>query len=146
MKKGTKRPIELLKLCCRTLAEKKAEDIRVLDVSAQSSITDFLVIATGTSEPHLRALRIELTRVLAEVRTRLVGMETAQESGWTVIDVFDVMIHLMSPESRDRFRLEGLWRDAVDVPVEDLLAAGKPKARAKAKATPRKRIKRPAAG
>ena len=48
---------ELLKICCRALDAKKAEDLRVLDVSAQSSITDFLVLATGTSQPHLRALR-----------------------------------------------------------------------------------------
>jgi ribosome-associated protein len=131
MKKGTKRPLELLRLCCRTLAEKKAEDIRVLDVSAQSSITDYLVIATGTSEPHLRALRIELTRVLADARTRLVGVETAQDSGWTVIDIFDVMIHLLSPESRERYRLEGLWRDAIDMPVPGLLAVRKARAKAK---------------
>ena len=45
----------LVKLCCKALDEKKAEDLQVLDVSAQSSITDYLVLATGTSEPHLRA-------------------------------------------------------------------------------------------
>jgi ribosome-associated protein len=131
MKKGTKGSIELLRLCCRTLAEKKAEDIRILDVSAQSSITDYLVVATGTSEPHLRALRVELTRVLAEIQARLVGLETAQESGWTVVDIFDVMVHLMSPESRERYHLEGLWRDAVDVPVARLLAVRKPRAKGK---------------
>jgi ribosome-associated protein len=135
MKKGTKRSLDLLKLCCRTLAEKKADDIRVLDVGAQSSITDYLVIATGTSEPHLRALRIELMRGLAAIKTRPVGVETAQESGWTVVDIFDVMVHLMTPESRERYRLEGLWRDALDVPVDGLLEVRKPRAKAK----PRKR-------
>jgi len=138
MKKRTQRPPELLKLCCRALSEKKAEDIRVLDVRDQSSITDYLVIATGTSEPHLRALRVELTRVLAEIRARLVGVEAAQESGWTVVDVFDVMVHLLTPECRERYRLEGLWRDAVDVPLAGLLAERKPKAKAK----PRIRIRR----
>lgn len=138
IKKGTKGSNELLKLCCRALAEKKAEDIRILDVSAQSSITDYLVIATGTSEPHLRALRIELTRVLAEIQAHLVGLETSQESGWTVIDIFDVMIHLMSPECRDRYRLEVLWRDAIDVPTAKLLAVRKPKAKSKARARNRR--------
>ena len=139
MKKRTQRPPELLKLCCRALSEKKAEDIRVLDVRDQSSITDYLVIATGTSEPHLRALRVELTRVLAEIRARLVGVEAAQESGWTVVDVFDVMVHLLTPECRERYHLEGLWRDAIVVPVARLLAEPKPRAKAK----PRTRGKRP---
>jgi ribosome-associated protein len=112
---------ELVKACCRALAEKKAEDLRVLDVSAQSSITDFLILATGTSEPHLRALRVELTKALAEANTRLVGAEVSQESGWTVIDAFDVMIHLFTPEQRDRYSLESLWKDAKEVSLAKLL-------------------------
>jgi len=113
----------LAKLCCRALAEKKAEDLRVLDVSAQSSITNFLVLATGTSEPHLRALRVELSKALAAAHTRLVGTEVAEESGWTVVDAFDVMVHLFTPEQRDRYRLESLWKDAKEVPLAKLLAA-----------------------
>ena len=89
--------------------------MRVLDVSAQSSITDFLILATGTSEPHRRALRVELERVLDETHTHIVGIETAQESGWTVVDAFDVMIHIFSPEQRERIQLENLWRDAAVV-------------------------------
>jgi len=125
---------ELAKICCRALAEKKAGDLRVLDVSAQSSITNFLVLATGTSEPHLRALRVELSKALAESDTRLVGTEVAEESGWTVVDAFDVMVHLFTPEQRDRYRLEDLWKDAVEIPVAKLL----PKAPGKAKSGKRK--------
>jgi len=84
---------QLAKLCCRVLEEKKAEDLRVLDVSATSSITDYLVLATGSSEPHLRALRMEVEKKLDDEDVHLVGMETTQESGWTVIDAFDVMVH-----------------------------------------------------
>ncbi len=120
---------ELVKVCCRALAEKKAEDLRVLDVSAQSSITDFLVLATGTSEPHLRALRVELTKALAEARTRLVGVEVEEESGWMVVDAFDVMVHLFTPEQRDRYSLESLWKDAKEVPVAKLLAGTARKAK-----------------
>jgi ribosome-associated protein len=120
---------ELAKICCRALAEKKAGDLRVLDVSAQSSITNFLVLATGTSEPHLRALRVELSKALAEAKTRLVGTEVAEESGWTVVDAFDVMVHLFTPEQRDRYRLEDLWKDATEVPVAKLLPAAPRKAK-----------------
>lgn len=133
----------LVQLCCRALDDKKAGDLAVLDVSAQSSITDYLVLATGTSEPHLRALRVELEKVLDANHVKLVGMETAQESGWLVIDAFDVMIHLFLPETRERYGLERLWRDAVEIPAAKLLSPArpaKPKARAaKARvAAPRK--------
>jgi ribosome-associated protein len=127
--------LALVKLCCVMLDEKKAEDVRVLDVSAQSSITDYLILATGTSETHLRALRVELEKVLDAAETHIVGIETAQESGWTVVDAFDVMVHLFTPENRLKYRLENLWKDAVEVSVPKLLAVPKvkePKKRAPA--------------
>ncbi len=127
-------PLELVKLCCRALDEKKAIDLRVLDVSEQSSITDYLVIATGTSEPHLRALRVELEKVIDASHTRILGMDTVQESGWIVVDAFDVMIHIFATETRARYGLENLWKDAVEVSVPKLLAA--PKLRKPAKRKP----------
>jgi ribosome-associated protein len=122
---------KLVKLCCRALVEKKAEDLRVLDVSGKSTITDFLVLATGTSEPHLRALRTELEKELSADDVHLVGLEATRESGWVVLDAFDVMVHLFSPEMRDHYSLENLWKDAVDVPVKTLLAAPKKRKAAK---------------
>jgi ribosome-associated protein len=124
---------KLVKLCCRALAEKKAEDLRVLDVSGKSTITDYLVLATGSSEPHLRALRMELEKELSADGVHLVGLEATSESGWVVVDAFDVMVHLFSPEMRDHFGLENLWKDAVDVPVKELLAAPKKRKVAKKK-------------
>ncbi len=112
---------DLLKLCCQALSAKKAEDLRVFDVSAESSLTDFLVLATGTSEPHLRALRNELELALKSARVRLVGIETAEQSGWTVVDAFDVMVHLFTPGQREHYGLENLWKDAKPVPVSKLL-------------------------
>ena len=129
MKSKKTTSLSLVKRCCRALAEKKAEDLRVLDVSAQSSITDFLVLATGTSEPHLRALRIELEKALDSAETHLVGVDSAQESGWSVVDAFDVMVHLFTAEKRQRYGLEDLWRDATELSVEKLLAVPKPRKR-----------------
>lgn len=128
MKAPTK-PLALVKLCCAALAEKKAEDLRVLDISRQSSITDYLVLATGTSEPHLRALRVEIEKVLDAAEAHIVGIETAQDSGWTVVDTFEIMIHLFTAENRAKYRLESLWKDAVEVSVPSLLGlAASPKA------------------
>lgn len=105
----------------RALDDKKAEDVRVLDVRAQSSITDYLVLATGTSEPHLRALRVEMEKVLDAAGARIVGVESRPGSGWTVFDAFDIMVHLFTAENREKYRLDLLWRDAVDIPVAGLL-------------------------
>jgi len=114
--------LEVVQLSCRVLEDKKAADITVLDVEEQSSITDYLVIATATSEPHLRALRIELEKVFDGAGVRLVGIEAEQASGWVVIDAFDVMVHLFFANSREHFGLERLWRDASEVPVSKVLA------------------------
>jgi ribosome-associated protein len=121
MKSKKNDALALVKTCCRVLDDKKASDLSVLDVSEQSSITDYLILATATSDPHLRALRIELEKTFDEAGVQLVGKETAQESGWMVIDAFDIMVHLFLSEQRERFGLERLWRDSREVNVEKLL-------------------------
>ena len=112
---------KLIKLLVQALDAKKAEDLRVLEVSKLSSITDYLVLATGTSEPHLRALRIELERVLDDQKARILSVDTTKGSGWTVVDAFDVMVHLFTPENRDKYRIELLWRDAAELPLSKIL-------------------------
>lgn len=133
--------LTLLKLCCALLDDKKAGDLRVLEVREQSSITDYLILATATSEVHLRALRVELEKVIDAAGVHLVGIETAQESGWTVVDAFDVMIHLFTSEAREHYRLENLWKDAKDISVEKLLNQLKKVAKPR-KAAPKKKITR----
>ena len=133
--------LEVVKLAYRVLDEKKAGEVTVMDVSAQSSITDYLILATATSSPHLRALRVELEKAFDAASVHLVGMEAPHESGWYVIDAFDVMIHLFNPEMRERYALDRLWRDAVEVDLAELVKKPKPKAKAKPKA---KVVKAPA--
>lgn len=141
MKSKKPADLDLVKLTCRVLDEKKAGDLTVLDVGAQSSITDFLVLATATSEPHLRALRMELEKALDSANVRIVGMDVAQESGWMVIDAFDVMIHLFLAQTRERYGLERLWRDASEVSVAKILKP-EPKPRKTAPKTAPKAAKR----
>jgi ribosome-associated protein len=134
MKSSNNDALQLVKSCCRVLDDKKAGELSVLDVSEQSSITDYLVLATATSEPHLRALRIELEKMFDSSEVKLVGKETVQESGWVVIDAFDVMVHLFLADTRERYGLERLWRDSTEVSVAKLLDQPvKPKRPAKVK-------------
>jgi ribosome-associated protein len=103
-----------LALLCRELADnKKAEDIVILDVRELSSVTDYFVIASGTSEPHLRAIVDEITDKLREeheVRPRAV--DGTLQAAWIVLDFFDVILHVMRQDVRARYDLETLWGDA----------------------------------
>jgi ribosome-associated protein len=70
----------------------------------------------------------------------IVGMDTSEGSGWLVIDAFDIMIHVFTPETREKYALENLWKDAEDIEVNELTkSAATPKPRKKAAATPKKR-------
>ncbi|MGA9779985.1 MAG: ribosome silencing factor [Limisphaerales bacterium] len=97
-----------LALLCREFADnKKAEDIVILDVRKISSVTDYFVIASGTSEPHLRAIVEEITD---QLRPRAV--DGTVHGAWVVLDFFDVIVHIMRQDVRERYDLEGLWGDA----------------------------------
>jgi ribosome-associated protein len=106
-----------LALLCRELADnKKAEDIVILDVRELSSVTDYFVICTGSSEPHLRAIVTELRdRLLKEEGLKARALDGGSLGNWVVLDYIDVIVHVMHPEARDRFDLEGLWSDAPKV-------------------------------
>ena len=106
-----------LALLCREFADnKKAENIVILDVRKISSVTDFFVIASGTSEPHLRAIVEEITgQVRDEVGQRPHAVDGTAHGAWVVLDYFDVIVHVMRQDARDRYDLEGLWGDAKPV-------------------------------
>jgi ribosome-associated protein len=103
-----------LALLCRTLAEnRKAEDIVILDVRELSSVTDYFVLVSGTSEPHLRAVVEELTEKLRdEHNLRPRAVDGTFQAAWVVLDYFDVIVHVMRQDVRDRYDLETLWGDA----------------------------------
>jgi ribosome-associated protein len=106
----------------RALDDKKAAEIRVLEMGQISSVADFLVIATGTSEPHLRALRIALEQALDEVGVTS-RSESQRDSGWAVVDAFDVLFHVFREDIRKSYALEALWKDGLDIPVSAILKA-----------------------
>ena len=99
---------------CRDFADnKKAENIVVLDVRKLSSVTDYFVIATGTSQPHLRAIIEEITSKLRDEHDLRPSRAEGTTSGaWVVLDYFDVIVHVMHTETRKHYDLEGLWGDA----------------------------------
>ena len=100
------------------LDKKQAKDIRILDVRKTSSITDFHILATGTSGPHLRALAEDLRQQLKDMGMPGYRTTGTPDSGWIVSDCVDVIAHLFSPEARAYYDLDSLWRDAPAVPFE----------------------------
>jgi ribosome-associated protein len=103
-----------LALLCREFADnKKAENISILDVREVSSVTDYFVIASGTSEPHLRAIVDEITEKLREDHdVRPKAVDGTLQTAWVVLDYFDVIVHVMRTDVRERYDLESLWGDA----------------------------------
>lgn len=103
-----------LALLCRELADnKKAEDIVILDVRELSSVTDYFVLASGSSEPHLRAIVDEIIEKLREdYHLRPRAVDGTFQAAWVVLDYFDVIVHVMRQDVRDRYDLETLWGDA----------------------------------
>jgi ribosome-associated protein len=99
---------------CRELADnKKAENIVILDVRELSSVTDYFVLASGTSEPHLRAIVDEITdRLRDDHHVRPKAIDGTLQTAWVVLDFFDVIVHVMRHDVRDRYDLETLWGDA----------------------------------
>jgi ribosome-associated protein len=97
--------------CIQALDDKKADRLRVLQVGDISSITDYFIIATGTSNPHLKALSQTVVDSLEESGQEAVVTGAGDQSGWVVVDAFDFMVHIFTDEMREFFNLEGLWKD-----------------------------------
>lgn len=109
-----------LSITCESLTNKKAEDLKLLYFGDKSPLTDCFVIATGTSDPHLRALRNELEKTLKENKIEILYQDRFQPSGWLVLDAIDFVVHLFSKDQRNHYALEHLWKDAEQVNPQDL--------------------------
>ncbi len=96
---------------------KLAQDVRIFDVRGLSSLTDFYVVATGTSAPHLKALISESKRRMKELGVS--GSRTSGEpdSGWVVVDYIHAVVHVFSPEARVYYGIERLWSTAKELPL-----------------------------
>ena len=104
---------KLAQLCRDYADNKKAENLVVLDVRKLSSVTDYFVIATGTSQPHLRAIVEEINSKLRDEHDlRPVRTDGMASGSWVVLDYFDVIVHVMHTDTRKHYDLEGLWGDA----------------------------------
>ncbi len=91
------------------LEELKAKDIREIDVRGKTSIADLLVIASGTSARHVKSIADEVTRFAKKAGVMPLGVEGEVEGEWVLVDLGDVIVHVMLPRIREFYGLERLW-------------------------------------
>jgi ribosome-associated protein len=110
--------LQIARLCAQGADHRKGEDIIVLDLREISSVSDFFVIVSGQSEPHLKAIRNEIEGRLQEKGISPKGIDGFPQSQWVVMDYVDVMVHIFATEPREFYSLERLWGDAPRVKWE----------------------------
>ena len=104
---------ELVQLCVDCAKEKLAENVVTLSIGPVSSIADYFVIASANSEPQLRAVADFIERRVRETfHIHAASSSESSEGGWLLLDFGNVIVHVMTPEMRSRYNLEGLWGDA----------------------------------
>lgn len=112
--------LELAKVCAKAAYDIQAENIQVLDLRGISTITDFLVICSGTSMPHLKAVMRDIEVDVSEIRKESPHYsEGKADSRWVILDYIDVMVHVMHEEMRALYNLEGLWGDGKVIEWQD---------------------------
>ena len=110
---------ELTKLAVAALEDRKAEDVTVIDISEISPIADYFIIANGTNQNQLQAMR-DAAEALYKAGVKVQQIEGNQSSTWILMDYGDIIIHIFSKEDRLFYDLERTWRDGKVVDVSEL--------------------------
>ena len=99
----------LLKTVHAAVEELKAKDVTQIDVRGKSSVCDFMVIASGTSTRHVKSIADEVVRFAKKLDVMPLGVEGEREAEWVLVDLGDVVVHVMLPRVREFYALERLW-------------------------------------
>ena len=102
-------PETLSKAVLEALDDMKAVDVRMLDVRNLTSVTDYMIIASGRSDRQVRALADKVVETAKALKSGPVGMEGKESGEWILVDLGDVIAHLMHPTTRAYYQLEKLW-------------------------------------
>ena len=106
---------ELLGLVVADIEELKGDRVEVLDVRELTDVTDYMVVVTGRTDRHVRAIT---ERIVVSAKHRdapPLGVEGEREGEWVLVDLCDVIVHVMQPETRDLYQLEKLWSPVVEL-------------------------------
>lgn len=131
----------LQQIVSSALEDMKAINVRVLDVRGLTDIADTMVIASGTSDRHVRSIADNVSQKAKKAGFRPLGTEGARDGEWVLVDLADILVHVMLPRVREFYGLESLWEGGAPVAVPSKPAAAKPRA-ARAAAARRRRVSR----
>jgi len=110
-------PNQIARTIVQIAADKKAENIIMLDIHGQSIIADYFVICTGTSDRQVRAIARDIDEQLGKQGQNPIHIEGMNDAHWVLLDYGAVIVHVFDPDTRDYYRLEKLWADAPRVLV-----------------------------
>jgi ribosome-associated protein len=122
--------VELEKLVLAALEDLKAVNIKVLDVRGLTDVADTMIVASGNSDRHVRSIAERVVERAKAAGRRPMGTEGSQDAEWVLVDLQDVLVHVMLPRVREFYALEQLW----EAPAAARAAAAPAKAPAKARA------------
>jgi ribosome-associated protein len=111
---------EVAKLAIKALEDKKAEDIKVIDISEVSVIADYFIIANGSNRSQIQAMSDNVEEALGRAGYPVRQIEGYQNANWVLLDFNDVIIHIFDKENRLFYDLERIWRDGKQIAVEEL--------------------------
>lgn len=109
--------LDIVKTAVKALDDKKAEDIKIIDIQGVSSIADYFVIATGMNNNQLAAMKDSVEEELYKMQIHAKQIEGNMNSTWILMDYQDVIIHLFSSEDRHFYDIERIWRDGKEITI-----------------------------
>lgn len=111
---------EMAKIACKALDDKKADDIRIIDISEVSVIADYFIIADGSNPNQLQAMQEAVDEALYKAGYTVRQVEGNQRSSWILMDYNDIIVHIFSKEDRMFYDLERIWRDGKQISADEL--------------------------
>jgi ribosome-associated protein len=118
----------LQQIVSSALEDMKAVNVRVLDVRGLTDIADTMIIASGTSDRHVRSIADNVSQKAKRAGFRPLGTEGARDGEWVLVDLTDILVHVMLPRVREFYGLESLWEGATPVAAPAKKAAARPAA------------------
>lgn len=108
-------------LTAKAISSKKGLNIKLIEIGDISSLADYMVIATGTSSTHVKAIADEVEYQLDEAGISVSHIEGYRSNSWILLDYVDVIVHIFSDETREFYDLERLWQDGKEIDISDIV-------------------------
>jgi len=114
--------LQKLKTALKVALDKKAENPVVIDLSELTTLADYFVVLSATSDTHARTIADEIKKKLKDKGILPLSVEGYENANWILIDYGDVIVHIFRPEFRELYNLESLWMDAPRIEISELLS------------------------